>query len=183
MTCWRTPSAREFVPSNDDPAPFVLKELTALLEGITPANGYQHVDRHYRVAFVVLSETLVLHHILGRRTPTATNVTTCSPNSGCCWCRVGPMMTRITQPTPPLMADVKKRLAEMAKDTYPTTNPLYMRSAVKDRWPPMSPERSGHGRELGTGVLLPALGSHHHEQFGRPLLRFIWKSTPGSHPN
>ena len=113
----------------------VLKELTAPLEGITPANGYQHdmTGRVYRGRSSFSSETLVpciniLEPLNPDRNPNVTDQGLVQSEQ---WVLLiqGWADDNEDNPTDPahlLMADVKKRLAEMAKDTYPTTNPLYM---------------------------------------------------------
>lgn len=113
----------------------ILKQITTLLEGITPANGYQHdlTGRVHRGRTSFAAETEIpcvniLEPLNPDRDPVVTDGGALQSEQ---WVLLiqGWANDDEDHPTDPahlLMADVKKRLAVMAKDTYPTHNPLYM---------------------------------------------------------
>lgn len=120
----------------------ILKDLTALLQGITPANGYQHdlstvgdVVRVYRGRTSFGEETelpavTILEPLNPDREPVVTDQGLRQVDS---WVLLvqGWALDDEDNPTDAahlLMADVKKRLAEIARESehFSAANPLYM---------------------------------------------------------
>lgn len=113
----------------------ILKALTEHLQGITPANGYQHdlsaAVYRGRVAFgndTVLPAVNILEPLNPDREPRVTDGGLLQKED---WVLLiqGWVDDDESSPTDPahlLMADVKKRLALLMKDPYPTANPAYM---------------------------------------------------------
>ena len=120
----------------------ILKELTTLLQGITPANGYQHdlstvdgVVRVYRGRVTFGNETDVpainiLEPLNPDREPSVTDQGRVQQDR---WVLLiqGWALDDESNPTDPahlLMADVKKRLSEICRESehFQLPNPLYM---------------------------------------------------------
>lgn len=122
----------------------ILKALSAWLEGITVANGYQHdlTGAVYRGRVTFGDEASVpLVNILEPLNPDRDPVVT---DGGALqkerWVLLlqGLVDDDIDNPTDPahhLMADVKKRLAVLLDENYPNTNPDYMLGGkIDDLW-------------------------------------------------